>query len=85
MQSIGFAPGKINKLRQHRTIAAAGFDGSFPPQIRCENLEIHKVFRRFRNKFVMQNSTPNLLAELCGIALKIKHSAAAEKMTLPQR
>ena len=60
----------IQHLRQHRTIAAAGFDGSFPPQIRCENLEIHKVFRRFRNKFVMQNSTPNLLAELCGIALK---------------
>ena len=36
---------KTQDLRQHRTIAAAGFDGSFP-------LEIHKVFRRFRNKFV---------------------------------
>ena len=32
-------------------------------------LEIHKVFLRFHNKFVMKNSSPNLLAELCGIAL----------------
>ena len=47
-----------------------GPQGSFTPQIRCENLEIHKVFRRFRNKFVMQNSSPNLLAELCGIAIE---------------
>ena len=29
-------------LRQHRTIAAAGFDGSFPPQIRCETLKYTK-------------------------------------------
>ncbi len=57
-------------LRQHRTIASAGFGGPFPPQIRYEKLEIHKVFLHFHNKFVMQNSSPNLLAELCGIALK---------------
>ena len=47
-----------------------GFAGSFSPQIRCENLEIHKVFRRFRNKFATKNFSPNLLAELCGIAIK---------------
>jgi hypothetical protein len=47
-----------------------GFAGAFSPQIRCENLEIHKVFRRFRNKFVTKNFSPNLLAELCGIAKK---------------
>ena len=61
------------KLRQHRTIASAGFDGPFPSQIRCEKFEIHKVFLHFRNKFVMQNSSPNLLAELCGIAIKQKN------------
>ena len=34
-----------------------------------QKFEIHKVFLHFRIKFVMQNSSPNLLAELCGIAL----------------
>ena len=56
-------------FRQHRTIASAGFDGSFPPQIRCEKFEIHKVFLHFHNKFVMKNPSSNLLAQLCGIAL----------------
>ena len=33
-------------------------------------LEIHKVFLRFHSKFLTQNSSPNLLVELCGVVLE---------------
>ena len=37
----------IIALRQHRTIASAGFDGSFTPQIRCETLKYTKYSSAF--------------------------------------
>lgn len=43
----------------------------FPSTNPLRKLEIHKVFLHFRNKFVAKNSSPNLLAELCGIALNL--------------
>ena len=55
-------------FRQHRTIASARFGGSFPPILRFEKLEIHKVFLRFSNLGLAKNLSPNLLAELCGAA-----------------
>ena len=57
-------------LRQHRTIASARFGGSFPPILRFEKLEIHTVFLRFSNLGLTKNLSPNLLAGLCGAALK---------------
>ena len=57
-------------LRQHRTIASARFGGSFPPILRFEKLEIHTVFLRFSNLGLTKNLSPNLLAELCGAALR---------------
>ena len=38
-------------IGQHRANASADSDGSFPPEIRSENLEIHKVFLRFSTFF----------------------------------
>jgi len=49
--------GNTAQLRLH------GLSVLLPPQIRCENLEMRKVFLHFRNKSVMQNSPPKLLAE----------------------
>jgi hypothetical protein len=54
---------------QHRTIASSRFDGSFPPILRFEKLEIHTVFLRFSNLALTKNLSPNLLAELCGVAV----------------
>ena len=45
-------------IRQHRTIASARFGGSFPPILRFSNLGLTK------------NLSPNLLAELCGAAIR---------------
>ena len=56
--------------RHHRTIASARFGGSFPPMLRFEKREIHKVFLRFPNLALTKNLSPNLLAELRGEALK---------------
>ena len=56
-------------VRQPRTIASARFAGSFPPILRFEKLEIHTVFLRFSNLGLTKNLSPNLLAELCRLAL----------------
>ena len=45
-------------LWQHRAIAPARFGGSFPPILRFSNLGLTK------------NLSPNLLAELCGAAIR---------------
>ena len=57
-------------LRQHRTMGAAGFSGSFAPIVQYEKLEIHPVFPHFPYVRLCQNFSPNLLAPLCGAALK---------------
>ena len=57
-------------LRQHRTMGAAGFSGSFAPIVQYEKWEIHKVFPHFPYFRSGQNLSPNLLAPLCGVALK---------------
>ena len=59
-----------SNLRQHRTIMSARFGGSFPPIRRFEKFEIHTVFLRFSNLDLTKNLSPNLLAKLCGAALK---------------
>ncbi len=61
-------------VRQPRTIASARFAGSFPPILRFEKLEIHTVFLRFSNLGLAKNLSPNLLAELCGVALVLPAS-----------
>ena len=53
-----------------RTIAPSRFGGSFPPMLRFEKREIHKVFLRFPNLALTKNLSPNLLAELRGAAIK---------------
>ena len=53
---------------QHRTIASARFGGSFPPILRFETFEIRKVFLHVSNLDLTKNLSPNLLAELCGVA-----------------
>ena len=57
-------------LRHHRTIVSACLAGSFPPILRFEKREIHKVFLRFPNLDLTKNPTPSHLAKLCGDALK---------------
>ena len=52
-------------MRQHRTIASARFAGFFPPMLRFETLEIHKVFLCVPNLALAKNLSANLLAELC--------------------
>ena len=66
-------------LRQHRTMGAAGFGGSFAPIVQYEKWEIHKVFPHFPYFRLGQNLAPNLLAPLCGIALILVqiHSTAS--------
>jgi len=54
---------------QHRTIVSVRFGGSFPPILRFEKFEIHKVFLRFSNLDLTKNLSPNLLAKLCVDAL----------------
>ena len=54
--------------RQHHAIASARFAGYFPPNLRFEKREIHKVFLRFPNLALAKNLSPNLLAELRGVA-----------------
>ena len=39
---------------------------------RFEKREIHKVFLRFSNLALAKNLSPNLLAELCGVALELR-------------
>ena len=57
-------------LRQHRTMGTAGFGGSFAPIVQYEKWEIHPVFPHFPYFRLCQNLSPNLLAPLCGAALK---------------
>ena len=59
---------QIDVQGQHRTIASARFGGSFPPILRFEKFEIHTVFLRFPNLDLTKNLSPNLLAELRGLA-----------------
>ena len=56
-------------LRQHRTMGAAGFSGSFAPIVQYEKWEIHSVFPHFPYFRLCQNLSPNLLAPLCGATL----------------
>ncbi len=58
-------------LRQHRTMGAAGFGGSFAPIVQYEKWEIHPVFPHFSYFRLCQNLSPNLLAPLCGVALSL--------------
>ena len=58
-------------LRQHRTMGAAGFGGSFVPIVQYEKWEIHPVFPHFPYFRLGQNLSPNLLAPLCGVAQEI--------------
>ena len=46
----------------------ARFGGPFPPILRFEKLEIHKVYLRFPNLDLTKNLSPNQLAESCGVA-----------------
>ena len=55
--------------RQHRTMGAAGFGGSFAPIVQYEKWEINPVFPHFSYFRLCQNLSPNLLAPLCGVAL----------------
>ena len=48
----------------------AGFVGSFAPIVQYEKWEIHPVFPHFLYVRLCQNLSPNLLAPLCGVALK---------------
>ena len=57
-------------LGQHRTMGTAGFGGSFAPIVQYEKWEIHPVFPHFSYFRLCQNLSPNLLAPLCGAALK---------------
>ena len=57
-------------LGQHRTMGTAGFGGSFVPSAQYEKWEIHPVFPHFSYFRLCQNLAPNLLAPLCGVALK---------------
>ena len=58
-------------LRQHRTMGATGFGGSFAPIVQYEKWEIHPVFPHFSYFRLCQNLSPNLLAPLCGVALSL--------------
>ena len=70
LSSTFFHDGKtIFSLRQHRTMGAAGFGGSFAPIVQHEKWEIHPVFPHFPYFRLGQNLSPNLLAPLCGAAL----------------
>ena len=51
-------------------MGAAGFGGSFAPTVQYEKWEIHPVFPHFSYFRLCQNLSPNLLAPLCGAALK---------------
>ena len=51
-------------------MGAAGFGGSFAPIVQYEKWEIHRVFPHFPYFRLGQNFSPNLLAPLCGVALK---------------
>ncbi len=56
-------------IRQHRTMGAAGFGGSFAPIVQYEKWEIHPVFPHFPYFRSGQNLSSNLLAPLCGVAI----------------
>ena len=58
-------------LRQHRTMGAAAFDGSFAPPAQFEKWEIHPVFPHFPNFRLGQNLSSKALAPLCGVALSL--------------
>ncbi len=71
---VSGAAGNVSKtleeLRQHRTMGTAGFGGSFAPIVQYEKWEIHPVFPHFSYFRLCQNLSPNLLAPLCGAALR---------------
>ena len=56
-------------IRQHRTMGAAGFRGSFNPIVQYEKWEIHPVFPHFPYFRLGQNLSLNLLIPLCGVAI----------------
>ena len=56
-------------IRQHRTMGAAGFSGSFVPIVQYEKWEIHSVFPHFLYFRSGYNRSQNLLAPLCGVAI----------------
>ena len=58
-------------LRQQRTMGPAGVGESFAPIVEYEKWEIHPQFPHFPCFRLCQNLSPNLLAPLCGSALKI--------------
>ena len=58
-------------LSQQRTMGTAGFSESFAPIAEYEKWEIHPLFPHFPCFRLCQNLSPNLLAPLCGSALKI--------------
>ena len=62
----------VTSLRQHRTMGAAGFGGSFAPIVQHEKWEIHPVFPHFSYFHSGKNLSPNLLTPLCGVALKLR-------------
>lgn len=68
---LGLRASDIINLRQHRTMGAAGFGGSFAPIVQHEKREIHPVFPHFPYFRSGQNLSPNLLTPLCGVALKL--------------
>ena len=53
-------------------MGAAGFGGSFAPTVQDEKWEKHKVFPHLSYFRLRQNLSPNLLAPLCGAALKME-------------
>ena len=57
-------------LRQQRTMGTAGVGESFAPIAEYEKWEIHPLFPHFPCFRLCQNLSPNLLAPLCGSALK---------------
>ena len=62
---------------------AAGFGGSFAPIVQYEKREIHKVFPHFPYFRLGKNISPNLLAPLCGVALKNCPAIVGENIILP--
>ena len=66
---LGTSGFRVFLYGQHHAIVSARIGGSFPPMLRFETLEIHKVCLRVSNLALTKNLSPNLLAESCGAAL----------------
>ena len=66
---LGTSGFRVFLYGQHHAIVSARIGGSFPPMLRFETLEIHKVCLRVSNLALTKNLSPKLLAESCGAAL----------------